>query len=315
MKKGAIIASIGIGDALLMSIAAYALYRQGYSVTLFHDGKFSELKRWFPYLTIEKYPKDEHAFISFDLVIVQNDNSPKMKKLCELREKHIVPNLSIFYATYKAIKNAPLTSLDFVFKTGISMAENIAEACFSLLKLKETSKENGLNIPEGLIHRDYLRRIIIHPTSSHPSKNWPKEKFIELGKKLLKKGFQVTFSLSSDERKHWLSLHEQGFDVPLLPSLDDLASLIYESGYLIGNDSAAGHLASCFAIPTLILGISEKHMNLWRPDWLRGEIVTPPSYIPNLKGLRIREKKWQSFISVSKTLKSFDKIVYKYSNN
>ena len=43
----------------------------------------------------------------------------------------------------------------------------------------------------------------------------------------------------------------------------------------------------------------------WRPGWLQGPLLLPPKWTPNIKGLRLRENKWQFFVPVSKVLKTF----------
>jgi ADP-heptose:LPS heptosyltransferase len=75
---------------------------------------------------------------------------------------------------------------------------------------------------------------------------------------------------------------------------------------MIGNDSGIGHLASCLNLPTLIICRSKIAAPFWRPGWTSGEVILPPAWIPNLKGLRFRDKYWQKSITVPKVLKSFN---------
>jgi heptosyltransferase III len=301
VKLGAVISSRGLGDGLLMAISAFALYKQGYEVYLFNDEKFQELQRWFPWLKIAKFPTNEEELYKFDQIIVQNDNSNKIAKLAKFRDLRKA-KLSIFYTAHKPSKNPPLTVQDFVFNPTISMVENIAISSAKLLNL-EISTENGIVAPKGLIHRNYPNKIIIQPTSSTPDRSWPKHKFLKLSQMLIDKGYKVSCGTSYKERNDWLFLQESGVEVPILPSVEDFSALIYESSLFIGNESVGGHLASCLSITTITIGKSEKQFRLWRPSWLKGEIVCPPAYIPNIKYCRLRENKWQYFISPSKVLK------------
>lgn len=114
--------------------------------------------------------------------------------------------------------------------------------------------------------------------------------------------------MSPPERKEWLSLLNNRFLLPEFPTVSELAAYLYESHFLIGNESGTGHLASNLGIPTLIVAGCPKQMILWRPGFLLGQVITPPSYIPNFKFLRLREKKWQTFISPRRILKAFDKM-------
>src|SRR5205823_6117307 len=113
-------------------------------------------------------------------------------------------------------------------------------------------------------------QVLIHPTSRVPAKNWKAEGFVKVAEKLSAMGLTPLFCVAPTERAEWEHLHIPLADAPSLPHL---AALIYESGYVIGNDSLPGHLASNLGIPHLIIADDEKRMRLWRPDWLRGELV------------------------------------------
>jgi ADP-heptose:LPS heptosyltransferase len=99
--------------------------------------------------------------------------------------------------------------------------------------------------------------------------------------------------------------------MPFFPSLNLLAHFIYESGYLIGNDSGLGHLASALGIPTLTLCRRKAWANMWAPSFSKGVVVTPQSWIPNIRGLRLRDRYWKKFISVSMAERAFEKLIQK----
>src|SRR5258708_5898507 len=132
MNKSLVIPAKGIGDALLMMIASHRLLQEGYQVKTQHKA-LEELKEWFP----------DHEFSSelcaADLVIVENDNSPRIKELKMLYGE----KLSIFYPTYHSQKNLPLSPLDQVFDSEKTMADNIAHAIARVLKSHHISKNNG----------------------------------------------------------------------------------------------------------------------------------------------------------------------------
>ena len=292
MKTAAVLPALGIGDALLMMIASHQLKLAGYRVTTFHDA-LPELASWFPGHDLQKCHSMD-ALQHFDLILVENDNSPKIKTLIELFR----PKVSIFYPTYSASKHSPLSVQDYVFDNNISMADNIAKG------MGAASKENGLTPLPGLTHRLNKRRVIIHPVSRVPAKNWKAEGFLEVAEQLKKKNYEPVFCVGPTEREVWKNV-----SLAHTPTLADLASLVYESGFAIGNDSLIGHLASNLNIPTLIIANDEKRMRLWRPGWQKGQLVLPPPYLPNWKFLRLREEKWQHFITPRKILRSFDELV------
>lgn len=313
-KKAAVFPSRGIGDAILMMIACHHLKKAGYDVTLYHP-TLEELKNWFESGSkkqkFAKWPSLEDLPSSvqeYDLVIVQNDNSPRMKVLYSSTARN---KLSIFYPSYVQGKHFPLDPNDFVFASDKTMAENIAIAVASLLGNKEVSKDNGLYAPHQLTYRKEKNRVVIHPLSNEVEKNWPVEKYEKLGQALQKKGFVPVFVCNENELPilHRLA---QNYPVEAFLNLEALAIFIYESGYMIGNDSLIGHLASNLAIPTLIIANDSKRMRLWRPGWLFGEVITPYDWIPNFKFLRIRSVYWKLCISVNRVYKGFIRLALSF---
>jgi heptosyltransferase III len=296
--KAAVIPSKGIGDALLMMIASHQLLKEGFSVTTFHPS-LNELKEWFPRHRFA--PFSFEALHSCDLIIVENDNSSRIQ---QLRDR-FPTQLGIFYPTYFPRRHPVLTPLDRAFDPKKTMVENIAVSIASLLKITP-SGDNGLIVPSLLAHRIHAKRVILHPSSSVEDKNWPKKRFLLLANKLKKKGFHPVFALSPKEKVNWQADQEE---IPDLLSLDSLARLIYESGFVIGNDSLIGHLASNLNIPTLIIANDPHRMNLWRPGWKHGEVMTPASWIPNLKFFRLRQQYWKQFISTRQVLLTFERLV------
>ncbi len=303
MLRAAVFPSRGIGDALLMMIASHQLKEKGYFVTTYHDF-LPELLPWFPGHEIHPtYAKNlSETLDSCDLIIAENDNSSRIKQLIETcRER-----LSIFYPTYLGTKHAPLSSLDFVFNADLPMAENIALCTAKLMHLPSPSKDNGITAPPSLVFCSKQTQVLIHPTSSCPTKNWKRAGYLKVASMLKKKGLNPLFCVGPEEHSEWKCIEQEGFCLSHLPTLADLATLVYESGFVIGNDSLIGHLASNLGIPTLIIANDEKRMRLWRPGWHPGQLVLPPSYLPNWKFLRLKDRRWQSFISARKVFKHFD---------
>lgn len=298
--RAAVVCSKGMGDGLMMMTASYRLLKEGYEVTTFQD-TLGELENYFPGQTFEKRSTID-SLDGFDLILLQNDNTPFSFNLIDrYREK-----IHIFYASYEEGKHRPLTSQDRVFDRALPMVANIATQTASILGKVDTLMENGLCVPENFSYRKYQKRIVIHPTSTTPKRTWTREKFLHLAEKLEKEGYEVVFSLSPKEREDWRGIP---FAIPEFPDLADLAGYLYESFYLFGNESGTGHLASNLGIPTLIIASCPKQMALWRPGFLLGKVVTPPPYIPNFKLLRLRENRWQYFISPRQVIKTFHEAI------
>jgi hypothetical protein len=309
VKRAAIIPSKGIGDALLMMIAAKALKKQDIEVTIFHP-HLHQLQAWFvgqhfkSHYTLEELDK-------FDLVIAENDNSNTITELITYAKNNDNLVVSIFYPTYKKGKHAPLNANDFVFDSTKPMAHNIAQASAKLLSLDTEDTDNGLIVQNDLTHRLHQQRVLLHPTSSSKEKNWSYLRFLKLAKKLKNKGFDPIIVLSKEEAKDDL-WQEQKIKIQAFDHLSDLATYIYQSGYLIGNDSLLGHLASNLNIPTIIIADNPVRMQLWRPGWLQGDVITPPKWIPNFKPFRFKSKQWRFWIPTSYVLKRFHLLRHRY---
>lgn len=304
MARFAVVCAAGIGDALILEIASHHLRGVGHEVVTFTDhlqgfGEWLAGARCMPQPKVEEI---EEVFSSFDAILLQHDNTVKARAILALRPGKRVYT---FYTNYRFSKHGPLeVGCDFPFDETQSMVANTKAALRSLFSIDAAGGENGLKPLEGLVYRKYRKRVVIHPTSTVLSKNWPREKFLKVARALEKKGYEPVFVASPKERAEWGAAD--------LPSLKDLASFIYESGAFLGNDSGPGHLASYFGLPYLIIGKQERQMKLWRPGWHPGEIVTAPSWVPNWKGWRIRDEKWQLFITSSKVIKTLqNKILIK----
>lgn len=306
-KKVAVVCGAGLGDALIMMIASHAFQEAGYEVCTFTK-HLSSFGKWFEgfHFYIPDYPDQwEKDLASYDIVVLQHENSIRAQTIRSLHRQGIIKKLFIFYNNYRYEKHGPLDpKLDFAFDESESCAKNVSLAIQKIFSLPSPSKEIGMKIPKGLIHRKYPKRVVIHPTSSNLKKNWFPRKFLKLARKLQSLDYQVVFAVGANERPDWLFVEKEGIELPHLPRLEDLAQLLYESGYFVGNDSGPGHLASYLQIPSVILAYLRQSISHWRPDWLPSTILLPPKWAPNLKGMRLREQKWQYFISVRKVLHS-----------
>lgn len=296
MQRVAVIPAQGMGDALLMMIAAHRLQTEGHSVTVFHP-KLPELAAWFPTHHFEQHITD---LSDFDLIIAQNDNSPRIREWIQQHRQGDLPNLSIFYPSYEKHKHESLSPLDQVFDAHLPMADNIAIAIARALNLPNPSKENGLTPLEGLVRAKYPQRIILHASAGEKSKVWPLSHFILVADRIKKMGYHPVFVLSPKEKEAFGTLP---YPAPLFQHFGEAAAYLYESGGVIGNDSSIGHLASNIGLPTLIIADCAKRMKLWRPGWKNGEVVTPPLWIPNFKGSRIRKTYWRMFTPPTKVIR------------
>lgn len=284
-KKIAMVCANGLGDGLLSMVIANNLPQ--YAVTTFSN-YLAQLRAWFPEKDIKTFPQPENVdkiFSVYDLII--STDGAFLTKV-----KHNLGN------KYKILYEDD-------FNHQATVLENFLNICQYEFSLSQVTADNGLKIPQGLTFRKFSQRIIIHPLSTSITKNWLPNKFIKLARKLRKKDYEPVFVVGPTERQSWLEILHEEFVLPEFSNVDLLARFVYESGYMIGNDSGVGHLAANLGVPTLSLFARQSVANLWRPAWGNGIVVTPTLQLP---GARLRTKHWQKFLTVGKVLRSFEEL-------
>lgn len=309
IKKVAIICANGIGDGLIMMTAAAYLQAQNYLVTIFHD-KFATLSKLFPALYHwNTYSREK--IIHFDLIIAQYDGSHVSQELLHLRLHKNFPQVIMFFP----YKNSKSQSSDLIFNRSITMIDNIT--CYMQNKFPSVVHlpllKNHILIPKKE-YRKYPRRIIIHPTSANPRKNWTPIQFVILAKKLREFDYYPIFMVPPNESSPWKSFLSGKIPLQSFEDLVQVGDYIYESGGFIGNDSGLGHLASRLDIPTLTIFSKNSLSPLWNPGVGIYKVLTPCK-LPNYKGisLPIREWVWPLFISTQKVLTQFFLLMKEYN--
>ncbi|MBS0623709.1 MAG: hypothetical protein JSS62_03720 [Verrucomicrobia bacterium] len=284
----AVIAARGLGDGLISMVLTHNLCRAGHSVTCF-SSVLCHLRQWFPDKTIQPFPSSTDfysTFSQFDRLIVADH-------AC-VNEHHHFGNECIILKEKE-------------FNRKLTMVENLKIVCSQRLGLKDVTSDNGIQAPPSLIHGRFPQRIILHPMSTCPKKNWPAERYLDLYKKLQDVSYEPVLCVSPEERLDWKNIIKTDlYLLPVFPSLHDLACYIYESKAMIGNDSGVGHLASCLKIPTLSLFARRSHAALWRPGWGYGQILTAPAF---LIGAPLQQKLWKTTLSSRSVTNTFLKMM------
>lgn len=296
----------GLGDGVNCLLLSNNLHLNGWKVDTYQN-LIGSMQNWFPQLSVQSYPGIEELpriLNAYDwFFVVHNDTFPFVQQLIQEGKRRFPDRLKVIYLyPSKNIVNEPYYS-DCLTDPALSIAENMRLFCERILHLPKISRSNGFIPLTGIISRKYPKRIAIHPTSARETRNWPKEKFLQFAKDLKEEGFELVFIPGTKEG--WEDL---GFEIALFPSLDLLARYLYESGFLIGNDSGLGHLASALGVPTLTFCRRKTWANMWAPSFHKGIVVTPSSWIPNIRGLRLRDRYWKKFISVGKARRAFERL-------
>ncbi len=308
--QAAIITSKGLGDGLIMLVAASHLKRLGYTVDIFNP-HLQELEKWLPDYKLKKTPDffDLKELKNYNKIFCQYSNTEQIKKLSQKRKE--LKHFAFIYPSFNPQKSGNLKQDEFVCFSNRPLVESLQLMGKKIFKLKNPGKQLDLKIPKHLIFQKHTKRILIHPTSTCPIRTWHKKKFLKFAEKLKKQNFEVAFIMSLSERKDWLEVLTKGFLLPKLQTLNDLASYIYESAILIGNDSGPVHLASLLNLPNMIITNDPKRLKLWQPGWRKAVLVFPPKWVPNFKFLRLKINYWQNFTSVSRILRVFQKLTDK----
>lgn len=121
------------------------------------------------------------------------------------------------------------------------------------------------------------KRILLHPGSGSPRKNWPLERFLALAGRLRREGMAPEFIAGPAEARLAARIRgvEDGWRVHAPASLADLAALLKEGDGYAGNDSGVSHLAAFLGLPTLALfGPSDPVR--WRPRGRAAAVLTAP---------------------------------------
>ena len=294
--KIAIFSCAGVGDCLLTLILSENLRRSGHEVVTFHPF-MNELQAWFPALPIRPFPPDYGAF---DRFIIVYEKSAWMKAVLDHCLTHLRAETIVLNPIATPNCDYPYWE-EGRFDGKLPFADNLVTFCKTILGLEGAVKANGLVLPPDVKLRSKPAQVVIHPTSSRPGKNWPRSKFLKVAKALKQKGYDPVFVVSPKEKDDWP-------EAPSFKNLEEMARCVAESGLMIGNDSGIGHLASLFGIPTVSLFKNERTADFWKPAFAPNSALTPKGWLPNLKGMRWRDKYWHWGISVSRVLRAFDQL-------
>lgn len=306
-ERCAVFSCLGLGDGLISFILSSNLVREGCRVVSYHPF-LKGLQEWFPSFEIKKFPEIDHLseeLGQFDRFYIFFEKSPWMSQIIHYCQTHHPEKTTIINPIATPKTNYPYWE-NAQFNGTQPFVDNLEKFCREILKHTHPTKENGIIPPAKYLKGKYPKRVVLHPTSSRPGKNWPQEKFLALAEKLRQKGYEPYFILTKEERKEW----QVGTPIcPEFTGISEMAGFVYESGFMIGNDSGIGHLASCLGLPTLTICRSKMSSAFWRPAWSKGIVLCPPSWIPNIKGLRWRDKHWKQWIGLSKVTKAFEALL------
>lgn len=296
----------GLGDGVNCLVLSNNLHLNGWKVDTYQN-TIGSMQNWFPHLHVQPYPTLDalsRILNTYDFFfVVHNNRDPFVTQLIQEGKRRFPDRMKVIYLyPSKGIVSEPYYT-DCSTDPDLSIADNLRLFCEKILHLPKMTRSNGFIPPTGLNFKKFPKRVVIHPTSASPTRNWPKEKFLEMAADLKTKGYEPIFVPGNKDG--WEGL---GYEVQIFSSLDLLARYLYESGFVIGNDSGLGHLASAIGIPTMTICRRKAWANMLAPSFQKGIVITPSSWIPNLRGFRLRDRYWQKFISVAMAKRGFERL-------
>lgn len=289
MESIAFIPSKGLGDLCVTLSAAYNLSKK-YKVTIFHP-LFPQIQHFFSFAEATMRPDNTSDFNidEFSHCILIYESSPFFDKFHPFLKESYKDKL---YTLNPVVTNKADYKFcdEYFFNCNLSFSSNLNIFIKDKFNLEIEDKKAGF---KPNIKKDE-NLIVMHVTASKDSKSWPYYKFKKLKIRLEKQGYKVIFATLPHEKKAIENHLYSG-----LNNLAELSIVLAQAKMLIANESGVGHLASCLHTQSIVICRNKRIQKFWGADSEGNTYpLFPSSWIPNLKGLRIRDKFWKHFISI-----------------
>jgi heptosyltransferase-3 len=288
MSKIAIVSAKGLGDALLTMTIAYNFHLKGYKVD-FYSNVLSSMAEYFPSVNVLPFSEDETDW----------EEVTKKYEFCIFADGMVCPRLVESAVSRLFILNRDKQSrkVHYIESFSSQLKNHLS------LDVEIVTMANGLVVSDLFVFRRHRTRIILHPTSSGPHKNWPMDKYVRLADKLRRDGFDPVFILTPLEEAYIQMVEQSGLKYVSL-SLKDLVPYLYESGAMVANDSGPGHLGAISGIPLVSLFPKESRTVMWGPVGARVQVTTPPFRLPGRNGSRF----WKHLLSVNRVCRILKRV-------
>ena len=155
----------------------------------------------------------------------------------------------------------PLAAMFYNHKVTVAYDENsidrnVAVICNPLsisLQRNDIIDKNPFIIPSFKNQTSSKTYIVFVIGSTWESRNYPKEKYVEIANKLQKKCLTIWGDESEKIKAKWMALQSEFIEVAPKLTLDELKGVIKNSTLLIGNDTGPSHMAWAMNLPSIIL--------------------------------------------------------------
>ncbi len=122
--------------------------------------------------------------------------------------------------------------------------------------LSPGNRESARCFLAGIDHKPGQKLVGIHPGAASPFKRWEAASFSRLGDLLIREGCRIILFGGPEDRSLLETIAEEMWTEPaaVYPAgVRDLAALIGNLDCLVGNDSAAGHIAQAVGTRAIVL--------------------------------------------------------------
>jgi len=318
----ALLPSSSLGDGLIHAVIANNLQRNGGHVRYFHDGmcQLADYAKGYRVERVPDYGTVQDVLAEND-VILYDSTAPFTQGMSTEVAAWFAANGVCYGVTHHAPVHTSITPEVLAARArpgyekqaarfarlNVSLrqsgpgwprkpvARQLADRVTRLLGLENKTYANGLLVPRP-VGAANGRRVIIHPTSSSPAKNWSAHCFLELAGRLRHEGWEPVFTVSPAEQATWQATVGDQSELRVFPSLKEVATFYGTAAAFIGNDSGAGHLASCIGLPTVLIYKRWRQHPPWRHGWA-------PTQVVFARGLSARN--WQHRVTVDRVARGF----------
>ena len=277
-----------IGDSMYLMVLLRNLLHRGDQITLV-GGVIYPLRHWFPYAHFIPDPvagEMPHVLAGYDRLIQMFPRTIGGAFAAD----HFGPDRLLQLITLPSF-----TQRSHILTSMRAIAKDVFELEDPLFT------DNGIQAPSHLERRRYLDRVVMHPVASNAFKTWSPKGFVALARRLKARGLSPCFVVPPRDADEWTA-RAPGIEIAAFDDLADVAALLYESGWFIGNDSGIGHLASALGLPTLSLFPRAGLARRWHPGWAHNVVALP---LPLLPVTKLKERFWKPLLPVSRVENAF----------
>lgn len=275
-----------LGDGLLTLVLAWNLQRDGRRCVLHHT-QLHALRAWLPWLEIEPLPDEAERAELFAGEGPLFVGDPAL-----VPPGHGAGPQQLVFTKDRWDRTRPyLRSLQ-------QHAERV-------LAVRWQSDACGVEAPLEVVRAREPRRVVLHPYSARPAKDWPVARWVQLAALLREADWEPVVLLAPGEEERWQDEAGGTCEVAIPGGLDVVAAWLLASGAAIAGDSGIGHLASAVGLPTLSLFRKASAARFWRPVWGRTAVVTAPWRLPGGRGHR----HWGQLLSPQRVSRHFRRLV------